>query len=57
VEAKSNSSLSPVRSPGAVRTKNDARVAYEVGFRRSLYVWNKIFIELVMELVSGPNSI
>jgi hypothetical protein len=37
VEAQSNTSSSPVRSPGAALTKNDAPVAYGVRFGRSLY--------------------
>jgi hypothetical protein len=34
VEAKSNSSSSPVQSPGAVHNKTDAQVAYGLGFGR-----------------------
>jgi hypothetical protein len=52
VEAKSNSSSSPVRSPGAVRNKTDAQVAYGVGFVRSIYGWKQNFIELPMAPVS-----
>jgi hypothetical protein len=37
VEAKSNSSSSPVRSPGAVHNKTDAQVSYRVGFGCSIY--------------------
>jgi hypothetical protein len=48
VEAKSNSSSSPVRSPGAVRNKTDAQVAYGVGFGRSIYGWKHNFINLPM---------
>jgi hypothetical protein len=56
VEAKSNSSSSPVQSPGAVRNKTDAQVAYGVGFGGSLYGWKQNFIELPMALVSCQNS-
>jgi hypothetical protein len=56
VEAKSNSSSSPVRSPGAVRNKTEAQVIYGVGFGRSIYGWKTIFIELPMALVSCKNS-
>jgi hypothetical protein len=56
VEAQSNSSSSPVRSPGAVRNKTDAQVAYKVGFGRFIYGWNHNFIELPMALVSCANS-
>jgi hypothetical protein len=56
VEAKSNSSSSPVRSPGAVRNKTDAQVAYGVGFGSSIYGWKKNFIKLRMAPVSCPNS-
>jgi hypothetical protein len=56
VEAKSNSSLSPVRSPGAVRNKTEAQVTYGVGFGRSIYGWKKNFIELPMAVVSCQNS-
>jgi hypothetical protein len=52
VETKSNSSL----SPGAVRNKTDAQVAYGVGFERSIYGWKHNFIELPMEPVSCQNS-
>ena len=52
VEAQSNSSLSPSRSPGAARTKNDAQVAYGVRFGRSLYGWKDNFMELPMAPVS-----
>jgi hypothetical protein len=48
VEAKSNSSSSPVRSPGAVRNKTDAQVAYGVGIGRSIYGWKPNFIKLPM---------
>jgi hypothetical protein len=56
VEAKSNSSSSPVRSPGAVRNKTEAQVAYGLGFGRSIYGWKQNFIELPMALVSYQNS-
>jgi hypothetical protein len=57
VEAQSNTSSSPVRSPGEALTKNDAPVAYGVRFGRSLYGWNENFIELIpMAPFSGPNS-
>jgi hypothetical protein len=56
VEAKSNSSSSPVRTPGAVRNKTDAQVAYGVGFERSIYGWKQNFIKIPMALVSCPNS-
>jgi hypothetical protein len=56
VEAQSNSSSSLILSPRAVRTKNDAQVAYELGFGRFFYGWNHNFIELPMAPVSGPNS-
>jgi hypothetical protein len=56
VEAKSNSSSSPVRSPGVVRNKTDAQVAYGLGFVRSIYGWKQNFIELPMALVSCQNS-
>ena len=57
VEAQNISSSSPVRSPGAVRTKNDAQVAYGVRFGRSLHGWKDNFKELPMELVWVPNSL
>ena len=53
---KNNSSSSPPRSSGAIRTKNDAQVAYGVRFERSLYGWKDNFKELPMAPVSGPNS-
>jgi hypothetical protein len=56
VETKSNSSSSPVRSPGVVRKKMDAQVAYGVGFGRSISGWKHNFIELPMALVSCQNS-
>jgi hypothetical protein len=52
VEAKSNLNSGPVRSPGAVRNKMDAQVAYGVGFGRSIYGWKHNLIELPMALVS-----
>jgi hypothetical protein len=55
VEAKSNLSSGPVRSPGVVRNKTDTQVAYGVGFGRSIY-WKHNFIELPMALVSCQNS-
>jgi hypothetical protein len=55
VEAKSNSSSSLVRSPGAVRNKTDAQVAYGVGFGRSIYGWKQNFIELPMAPVLCQN--
>ena len=48
---------SPSRSSVAARTKNDAQAAYRVQFGRCLYAWKDNFVELAMELVSGPNSI
>ena len=51
MEAQSNPSSSPSRSPGAARTKNDVQVAYGVRFERSLYGWKDNFMELPMELV------
>jgi hypothetical protein len=48
VEAKSNLSSGPVRSPRAVHNKTDAQVAYEVGFGRSIYGWKHNFIDLPM---------
>jgi hypothetical protein len=56
VEAKTNSSSSPVRSLEAVRNKTDAQVAYGVGFGRSIYGWKQNFIELPMALASCQNS-
>jgi hypothetical protein len=56
VEAKSNLNSGPVRSPGAVRNKTDAQVAYGVGFGRSVYGWKKNLIELPMASVSCQNS-
>jgi hypothetical protein len=56
VEAKSNLSSGPVRSPGAVRNKTGAQVAYGVGFGRSIYGWKHNFIELPMAPVSCQNS-
>jgi hypothetical protein len=56
VEAESNSSSSPIRSPGAVRNKTDARVAYGVGFGRSIYGWKQNFIEIPMASVSCKTS-
>jgi hypothetical protein len=56
VEAKSNLSSGPVRSPGAVRNKTDAQVAYGVGFGRSIYGWKHNFIQLPMAPVSCQNS-
>jgi hypothetical protein len=56
VEAKSNSSSSPIQSPGAVRNKSEAQVAYGVGFGRSIYGWMQNFIELPMAPVSCQNS-
>ena len=53
---KNNSSSSPPRSSGAIRTKNDAQVAYGVRFERSLYGWKDNFKELPMTPVSCPNS-
>jgi hypothetical protein len=47
VEAKSNSSSSPVRGPGVVRNKTDAQVAYGVGFGRSIYGWKNNFTGLM----------
>jgi hypothetical protein len=46
VEAKRNLSSGPVQSPGSVRNKTDAQVAYGVGFGRSIYGWKQNFIEL-----------
>jgi hypothetical protein len=56
VEAKSNLSSGPVRTPGAVRNKTDAQVAYGVGFGCSIYGWKHNFIELPMAPVSCQNS-
>jgi hypothetical protein len=56
VEAKSNSSSSPVQSPGAVRNKTDAQDAYGVGFGRSIYGWKQNFIKLLMAPVLCQNS-
>jgi hypothetical protein len=56
VEAKSNSSSSPVQSSGAVRNKTDAQVAYGVGFGRSIYGWKQNFIKLPMAPVLCQNS-
>jgi hypothetical protein len=56
VEAKSNSSSSPVWSPRAVHNKTDAQVSYKVGFGRSIYGWKQNFIELPMAPVSCQNS-
>jgi hypothetical protein len=56
VEAKSNLSSGPVRSPGVVRNKTDAQVAYRVGFGRSIYGWKHNFIDLSMAPVSCQNS-
>jgi hypothetical protein len=56
VEAKSNSSSSPVRSPGAVHNKMDAQVAYGVGFGRAIYGWKQNFINLPMAPVLCQNS-
>ena len=56
MEAQNNSSSSPPRSLGAVRTKNDAQVAYGVRFKCSLYGWKDNFKELAMAPVSCPNS-
>jgi hypothetical protein len=56
VEAKSNSSSSPVRSPGAVRNKTDAQVAYRVGFGCYIYGWKQNFIKLPMAPVLCQNS-
>jgi hypothetical protein len=56
VEAKSNSSSSPVRSPGAARNKTDAQVAYGVGFGRSIYGWKQNFMKLPMPPVLCQNS-
>jgi hypothetical protein len=56
VEAKTNLNSGPVQSPGVVRNKTDAQVAYEVGFGRSIYGWKHNFIELPMEAVSCQNS-
>ena len=53
---KNDSSLSPPRSPGAARTKNDAQIAYRVRFERSIYGWKDNFKELSMTPVSGQNS-
>jgi hypothetical protein len=55
VEAKSNLNSGPVRSPGAVRNKTDAQVAYGVRFGRSIYGWKHNFIELPMAPVSCQN--
>ena len=51
VEAQSNYSSSLSRSLGAAHTKNDAQVAYNVRFGRSLYGWKDNFMELPIELV------
>jgi hypothetical protein len=56
VEAKSNSSSSPVRSLGAVRNKTDAQVAYGFGFGQSIYGWKQNFIKLPMVPVLCQNS-
>jgi hypothetical protein len=56
VEAKSNSSSSPVQSPGAVRNKTDAQVAYGVSFGRSIYGWKQNIIKLPMAPVLCQNS-
>jgi hypothetical protein len=56
VQAKSNSSSSPVRSPGEVRNKTDAQVAYKVGFGRSIYGGKQNFIKLPMAPVLCQNS-
>jgi hypothetical protein len=56
VEAKSKLNSGPVQSPGAVRNKTDAQVAYKVGFGRSIYGWKHNFIDLPMELVPCQNS-
>ena len=44
-------------SSRAARTKNDAQAAYGLQFGRSLYAGKDNFVELLMELVSDPNSI
>jgi hypothetical protein len=56
MEDQTGSTSFQFRTPGTTRTKTDAHVAYEVGFRCSLYGWKDNFKRLPMELVSDPNS-
>jgi hypothetical protein len=57
MEAQTDSSSFQSRIPGIARNKMGAKVAYRVGFGRSLYGWKDNFEELPMTLVSDPNSI
>jgi hypothetical protein len=57
VEAKSNLSSGPVRSPGAVRNETVTQVAYGVGIGRSVYCWKHNFIELQMALCLMPKFV
>jgi hypothetical protein len=56
MEAQTSSTSFQFQTPGTVRTKTDAHVAYGVGFGCSLYGWKDNFKKLPMAPVSGPNS-
>ena len=55
MEAQTNSTSFQFRTPGTARTKMDAQVAYEVGFRCTWYGWKDNFKALPMDPVSGSN--
>src|SRR6266540_2715087 len=57
LEAKSNSTSSPPRNPGAGRTKIDAQDAYRLRFQLFLIPWKDNFITFPMPPVSPQNSI
>jgi hypothetical protein len=57
VEAKSNLNSGQVRSPGAVRNKTDAQVAYGVGFGRSIYAWQAQFHRASNDTGLMPNFV
>jgi hypothetical protein len=56
MEAQTGSTSFQFRTPGTIRTKTDAHVAYGVGFGCSLYEWKDNFKKLPMAPVLGPNS-
>ena len=57
LEAKSNSTSSPPRNPGAGRTKINAQDAYRLRFQRFLILWKDNFITFPMPPDSPQNSI
>jgi len=56
LEAQTNSTSSPFRSPGVVYTKMGATIAYKLGFGRSAYAWKDKNINFPMAPVSCQNK-